>query len=45
LRDRGGTTHVIQQQHLDVKLTAVIRDAQHVSNVDLSRRLGCLPVE
>jgi len=36
--------HVAQQQHFDLKLAALVGHPQHVSNANLARSFGGLPV-
>ncbi len=44
LRDRRGSAHLAEQQHLQLKIAAVVFHPQHVACVYLARSLSCLSV-
>jgi hypothetical protein len=40
LRNRSWSANVAQEQHLDLKLSAIVCDMQRVSDMHIARRLG-----
>jgi len=44
LRHRSRAAHVAQQQHFDLKVAALVGHPQHVSNANLARSFGGLPL-